>query len=53
MLLTRWPGREKQRKSSVIGSKYMNRFPHGVKQHIIIKSISLLASVKDVFSLVI
>lgn len=52
-LLRRWPGIENQRENSATGSKYMNRSSHGVKQHIIIKGISLLASVNDVLCLVI
>jgi len=47
-LLRRCPRRGIQRENSTIGSKYMNKSPHGVKLYIIIKGIRLLASVKDV-----
>lgn len=52
-LLRRWPGTGNQKENSASGSHYMNRSPHRVEQHIIIKGFSLPASVKDVLNLVI
>lgn len=53
ILLRWWPGRGNWRENSAPGSHCMNRSPHSVEQHIIIKCISLSASVKDMLNLVI